>query len=450
LRYYPCVLSRAALCLSLGLVATGGLAHADGGIPDELQIFLPPARPHTIIATTTFGLLTSSDDGRTWQFVCELAISSTLVSLYQVGPPPDNAVYAAALAGLRVSRDDACTWGDPGGKLAGGLVPDLFPDPSNSNRVLAIARPLAPDGGMVPMGLFESSDGGRTFPNDSLYTDPQDGFLDSVEIAATAPKTVYLTFHHTVPTHPYLARTTDGGQTWTTLDEGALGAYVLRILQVDPNDAQTAYLRAQTTTGGDRLYITHDGGTTLRMALELSDPTATVIPMSAFLLRSDGALMVGTRSSGGKISTDGGQTFGPWPGAPHLRALAERAGAIYAAGDNVMDNFAIGVSHDKGATFSPVLTFDHICPPKACGMVQSACASTYQGLVELYSIPNNVCAEHATDASTTMHSGGCSVASAARGALHPGFVIAPLAGVGLGLTLAWRAASRRSARRRRG
>src|SRR5215471_9972240 len=116
-RYHLGVMLKAVL---IGLILLAAApARADGAFPDEMQIFLPPDQPHRIIVTTTFGILESTDDGQSWRWVCEQAVTPQLTAkLYQVGPPPDHVIYAATREAISISRDDACSFTLAGGTLA--------------------------------------------------------------------------------------------------------------------------------------------------------------------------------------------------------------------------------------------------------------------------------------------------------------------------------------------
>src|SRR5258706_13872277 len=100
--------------------------------------------------------------------------------------------------------------------------------------------------------------------------------------------------------------------------------------------------------------------------------------MSAFLRRSDGALIVGTQQSGAFISTDGGKSFSAWPNAPHLRALGERDGLLYAVANNAMDGYAVATSADGGAGWRPLGTFAAIKGPLAVGGIPNASQRPWQ------------------------------------------------------------------------
>src|SRR5262249_28810552 len=142
--------------------------------------------------------------------------------------------------------------------------------------------------------------------------------------------------------HPALVRSRDGGATWTTLDlEPMLGPTKFRIIGVDPTDPSTIYLRVmdQNVESG---AVSKDGGTTFTIGASV--PGGVI---SAFVRLASGTILVGgiaVADAVGFRSTDGGATFAPWAPVPHLRALAERGGKLYAAAKNYTDGWAIGVS----------------------------------------------------------------------------------------------------------
>src|SRR5262249_54273256 len=99
----------------------------------------------------------------------------------------------------------------------------------------------------------------------------------------------------------------------------------------------------------------------------------------------------GSRDMGAWISVDHGMTFNPWPNAPHLRALAERNGVLYAAGDNALDGFALGVSYDQGATWQGLVTFSRICGVLEWPNAQTGCAIPFQWVQAMFAISASAC-----------------------------------------------------------
>jgi len=391
--------------------------HAHGAFPDSGQLLVSSDRPNQIIVSANFGLLVSRDSGSTWRWVCENAIGPE-PSLFQLGPSPAFKLLAVSYNGLHVSADDACTWSLAGGALANASVLLAFPDPTNAQHVVAIARQRT-DSGTGPMVVVESVDGGATFGMTPLYIAASKDILSGVEVSRSEPDTMYATMYtyETTP-HPRLLRSVDRGGTWQTVDlVPVVGEKTVRLILVDPRDADVVYLRIFDSPG-DRLAIVRDGGATVELPLNLSGP------MSAFLLRADGVIIVSTKEKGASfLSTDGGRTFSAWANAPGVRGLAEVDGTIYAAADNFKDGFAVGRSRDNGQTWEPLLRFNSICGPVACENVEAVCAAPWRDLVALFGIEEKNCGRILPDTPSDPTSiSGCSCSLSTRS----GFDGAPL------------------------
>jgi MYXO-CTERM domain-containing protein len=386
------------------LVAVSGRARADGAFPDSMRILLPPDRPEQILVGTNFGLLVSSDAGAHFRLVCEEAIArgGENVTHYQMGPA--GSLYA--LSSVEITRsDDRCSWTPAAGAWREPFLTDVFPDPATPGHLFALALVPAP-GGTVS-ALFESRDGARF--GDPIYTAPMAVFLTGVENAARAPGRLYLTGFDFGLRRSVLIRSTDGLRTFEPVNlAGALGDGEARLAGVDPEDERIIYYRV-VDVDGDKLAISRDGGDTARVALAVEGE------MTAFLRRADGTLLVGTRAQGAFQSSDGGATFAPWPEAPHLRALGERDGVLYAVADNALDPFALGASRDGGKTWTPLLRFQGICGILSCSpFVRDTCAPAWTRLVELLGITARCDAERdaavrdaGADASVGKGGGGC-------------------------------------------
>lgn len=373
-----------ALVALLGPFA--GTARANNGIPGSLGILLPLDRPQSIGLATTFGLILSDDGGTTWSWTCEQAATS-MADVYVVGPPPADRFYARSpVTGLGFSDDDSCGWHSAGGALAGLKVSDFFPDAADPAHVLASAAPPN-DAGTGAASVYVSSDGGATFAAKPLYTAPAGAAIVGIEIARANPQIIYLTTY-TVGSSgydPVLVRSIDGGGTWTTVDLlGPLGSAIVRILAVDPADANLVYLRATGGTG-ETLAVTRDGGTTFATPLAVANGT-----VSAFARLASGTVLVGALinlagGGGGTMgagyrSTDGAVSFQPWTLAPqpHLVGLGERVvggqSTLYLSGKNYSDGWALAVSTDEGATVTPVMRYDQVAGIRPC--VQQLCLAT--------------------------------------------------------------------------
>lgn len=350
-----------AWVLSLGLAAS---ARADGAFPDSQSILLPSSRPEQILLSTNFGLLRSDDAGASWRWVCEEAIGPSAYS-YQVGPAPDHRLFAVTSTGLAVSDDQGCSF-----RMADGLKDpsDVFPDPGDPLRVLAVGKTPAPEPGRELQAVFASNDGGASFT--LAHAADAGVYISGLEIARSDRDVMYLTtsIYQDRGWRPGLERSADAGEHFAKhelLDQ--LGSVVPLLLAVDPTDPNRVYLRLQASGELDQFAIyAEPAGLAFR-------PFDLGARMSAFLLRSDGALLAASSTGANFISTDHGESFGRWDQPLHLRALAERDGQLYLAADELMDGVALAVSSDGGTTTRPLLRFEDVAGPLQCGDLPTRC-----------------------------------------------------------------------------
>jgi MYXO-CTERM domain-containing protein len=398
-------------------------ARADGAFPDAMRILLPATRPQELILTTNFGLVISQNGGRSWSFLCEEAVAEPgdLVVQYQLGPAPRQALFARSSDRLTSSADLGCSWTAGQGDWTN--LTDLFVDPTVPDHLFVLAL-VADASGTLASTLLQSGDGGRSFA--PLYRAEPGVILTGVENAVAAPATIYLSATVSMPSggvQPRLLRSVDGGKAFQVAELlAALGAHEPRIAAVDPVDPRTIYLRI-VDAAGDQLAISHDGGETAAPVLPLGGD------MSAFLRRSDGALLVGTAGHGAWMSRNGGKTFERWTQAPRLRGLGERAGLLYAVADNFQDGFAVASSSDGGASWTPVLRFADICAVAACASVCRGPLVTLMSLVGGGASCDGRAPEPPPDAAADVavagaKSGGCACAAGGGQSPGPGWLLA--------------------------
>jgi hypothetical protein len=417
-----------ALVIAAGTFAAANAARADGAFPDSLSLLVPVDRPHRIALATNFGLISSNDDGTTWTWVCEGPLTNCS-TLYSAGAAPADRLFALSADSLVFSDDDACEWTVAGGDVAMGGVVDAFPYAQDAARVLAVVSPNGV-GSATTYTVVESHDGGSTFDS-VLYTAMSGDLVSGVEASRTDPDTIYVTLAAGEAFAPALALTTDGGATWSSVDLSAtLGASsTIRLVAVDRTNPARVFLRVgmlaaeglavfDATTGTVTVPVMFPGGL-----------------MTAFVQTAEGPLVVAGRANSDDgpafRSLDGGQSWQPVSGAPHVRALAERDGTIYVAADNTADGYAVGVSKDLGVTFEPLMRFNQVGSIAAC--VRAACQTVCASEVSAGLWPASMCTA-APEAPKAAGGGGC----ATGGAAPPNGVI-----LCVGLLLAALAARRR-------
>jgi hypothetical protein len=336
--------------------AQSALAWGNGALPATIQVLLPPGAPKTIVVATTFGLITSADDGATWGWICEHD-EGDQGKAYQLAAPPGARILGLATEGLVRSDDLACGWSFLLERST-ALPYDYFPDPVDPDRVLALA--LLRDG-MLTSAIIQLTVGAAGMH--VLYSAPMGVELNTVEIARANPRIVYATLRTQGGTQSArLARSDDAGGTWTLVTP-APAVPELGIVAIDGADPETLWFRVRTDSG-DELQVSRDGGKTLALALAPAGRN-----MTSFVRLPNGHLLIGWQDvEHGFIdrSTDGGKSFAPLATPLHPRALAERDGKVYAATDAVADEYALAVSADEGTSWTRVMAFADVTAIAAC------------------------------------------------------------------------------------
>jgi len=355
-----------------------------------------------------FGLMASDDLGATWRYVCEpwvttgssdpLAVVNVL--FYQVAA--GGAVLANTTAGaLNRSDDGGCTWTRSSGAIDTAAVTDHFPSPTDPSFVVAVTTP--PSGS----SLWASHDGGKTFASPALYT--ASALISSVEIARSAPATLYAALFAAGAAR--LVRTADSGQSWTAYDLPSVNGVAPqpRILAIDPEDADTVYLRLLAPPY-DAIAVASGGGQSVQIVLTVTGA------FSAFTRASDKTLYAGTPDGKLYIRPPQG-TFAAPIAAPRFRCLGQRPGTsdLYACADMFQDGFSVGVSRDGGKTFQKVMRLPELQGPFSCAPAQTACAAHWARIQNVFAADAGT---SPPDGGTTTTGGkGGSCASAGAGAL---------------------------------
>jgi MYXO-CTERM domain-containing protein len=358
--------------VSLGLSAAR--ARANGALPATIQVLLPAAAPKTIVVSTNFGLVTSTDAGTSWSWTCEHDLGMQ-GSAYQMGAPPTGRLLALATAGLVESTDLACGWSLVMDDQT-AYAEDYFPDPADPTRVLVLGILRSQQRAYAVLELKLPPSGPGTIT--TLYTPPVGDELTTVEVARSNRQIIYATIRAPNGVDPArVIRTEDGGKTWTESKPDPT-ITDLGILAVDNMAPNTIYFRVRGTDG-DELWVSRDGGKTVTKVM------APMLVMSAFVQLPNGHVLVGWLDiDRGYLdrSTDSGATFSRLSTQLHPKSLAERGGKLYMALDFLVDGDALSVSSDEGATWSRAMGLDQVVAAASCAAARSACVSQCQALVK--------------------------------------------------------------------
>ncbi|MEP6831751.1 MAG: hypothetical protein ABJB74_00095, partial [Gemmatimonas sp.] len=228
------------------------------------------------------GVYKSTNGGTTWTF---MGLRETQhIGRIQIDPRNANTVYVAALGpawkaggdrGLYKTTDGGTTWKliKAGANTKTGAV-DVQIDPSNPD-VLYLSMweryrtPYSANSGGQGSGLFKSTDAGTTWTEmkGNGYPEGAKGRI-GIAISHSNPQIVYAlteassmapgpqTFQRN-PAANGLYRTTDGGKTWTQMNNYNTRPFYYSQVRVDPKNSDRVYFSST------QLQVSNDGGKTL-------------------------------------------------------------------------------------------------------------------------------------------------------------------------------------------
>ena len=382
-------------------------AHANGRYPKADQLVLAPDDPRLLAVRTTFGLLLSRDAGQNWDWICERAIGYSGVQDPTIGLMASGTIIASLSEGIARSSDRGCNWAYSDAPLGGSPVIDL------SVRKAAPAQALALVWDAQRIGyssrILASEDNGRSFGAYGRPIDPT-VLVTTLDSAADDPRRLYASGTRSVDgvRSGLLFTSDDAGEHWSehTLPFDPKLEQGVYIAAVDPEDADTVYLRTSSATVS-RLLVTHDAGRQISVVYSGS--------LLAFALSPDGEQLYFGGEDGLHAGLKGASTFEKRANL-RLLCLAATADTLYACSDE-RSGFTLGASSDGGFEFQPLLHLQTVRGPLACSAAE--CESDWPLVRAQLGIPTPSAPGAAGDAGSDAganSAGGGSDASGAGGA----------------------------------
>jgi hypothetical protein len=346
-------------CLSAALALAAGVALANGTAqPDSVSFFADATAPGDFAMNATFGFLFSDDAGASWEWTCHEAVIGDAAFTPGSWRSPTGAFYVTTplLLGndpsLTLWRSDhrGCNWvGNE--SLRNESVRALAFRPGDDTTVLAIGSRT---GGIA--AAWRSTDAGITFGAPLLEV-PEHVF-NTVHYAPSDPQRLYVAaIKQTVPQDSTLYRSDDGGGNWTPIPFTQFDQPPIRVLAVDPLNADVIWLRNDSAI--DRVFRSTNGG--LAFSLVHSIDTDVV----GMALTDAGATqwLAVSRADGLLHATTASPAFLPVPGSPIARCVEAEGDAVYVCAHPYEDPYSAAVTFDGGATFDTAMTFQRISGP---------------------------------------------------------------------------------------
>ncbi len=363
--------SRLAKSFALGLTGLLFLcqpARANGRFPRASQLVVDRADPAHLLVSATYGLLTSTDAGRSWSLICEAGYGSVgtedaAVAIMQ------GTLIVGVHNGLSIAADGSgCAFDWAESPLARIPTIDVAIDPGEPSHALALAAAAnVEDGGFsFDTGLSESVDNGKSW---QLTGAPlaQDLEAFTVDPAPSLPKRVYVSGISVASSqNGLIERSDDRGATWQRWPiEASPPGSLPFIAAVDPQDAETVYVRV--TRGAEVLLVSNDGARSWRTIYSAASPIV------GFALAPDGSKVALGTKDGIFVAHTSDYVFQQTNSiAP--TCLTWSAAGLYACAQETTVGFSIALSGDDGAHFSPLYHLALECGPKCAAASPTALA----------------------------------------------------------------------------
>jgi len=250
----------------LGLLAvlSSQPAWANGRFPRAQRLVQDPARPEIMALYGTYGLLIS-DDGRSWQHVCEAATGPFSGEAPLLELLPGARLVLSSETGLRSSVGSACDWQALLEPALPSSVSDITRDPSDGDALWALIS--EPD---VELGyqtaLQRSADAGATWTASQRVPLEVVAQGITLDVPTARASSVYVSGLDRAKQGVF-ARSDDAGETWAAWP-----------LAGTSSDA-TPYLAAIDSSDADRIFVRTDA---------LKDHEGQLQPDDALLFSNDG------------------------------------------------------------------------------------------------------------------------------------------------------------------
>lgn len=346
--------------MSAALITLPNAASANGRYPAAGQVAVDPSNSAHVVVRATYGLLSTTDKGGTWGWICEGAVGFGGNEDPMVGVTTDGTVLAGLFNGLTASHDKGCTWEFAGGDLAGKYATDLSVEKVDPSRAVAITSNGVSANQFLTQ-LWESVDNGATWTQAGV--DLPSEFLGlNVDVAPSDTSRVYVSGRYGAPLYPgALLRSPDRGKTWEKLDiPGSDDSHLPYLSAVDPSNPGTLYLRLDGDPV-DALLVSNDGGDSWSTAFESTGS------LYGFALSPDGSTVYIGGGKDGLWRAPASTLAFQKVSAIQVRCLYATDEGLYACGDEFQDGFTVGLSKDEGATFQPFMHLGAPCGPLECG-----------------------------------------------------------------------------------
>lgn len=432
---------------ALVAVTAAGSASANGRYPYSQQLVVDPSDATRLWQRTTYGALTSSNDGKAWSWLCEQGVGYGTAEDPMFGATATGALLVASVNGMLTTPDHGCSWTtmpDFGKRLINDLAVS-----SDGNHVVALTTSITTSNAF-DLVVYRSDDAGAHFHAlGPALSEDIDGL--TIEMAASDPMRLYASGVANIGTVPdagalpgsavgdagkgangVLLRSKDGGATWRRIPVVTASAGQPFIAAVHPTNPDVLYVRV-AGPGSDEgqsvqsfLLYSEDGGDHFREVLRES------ADMLGFALSKDGTTVFA--GFGDSYALNGERPVDPSvlglyrasandfaftrTVVGQVGCLFQDTSRLYVCGDHVTSGFELGVSTDDGATVQALYDWGNAlqgpleCP--ASSEVTRTCTPQWPPICDQLGPCSLDAGTASTSGATNSARGGCDCGSPGR------------------------------------
>lgn len=391
-------LASCVAALAFGLYVSS--VCANGRFPAANQLVINPTDERQFLVRTTFGLVETTDAGKSFRWICEGVISEDGVRDPPVAVTGDGTfVVAVPFEGVAVSHDHGCSWAYAPAPLADQFAVDVTLDPTNASGLLALTSTadtqVPPENPAEYINLLVSTaDNARSWKLTGAPL-PRDFIAAAFELAPSRPQRIYASGLAGDPAAPVIERSDDAGASWmrfaVPVSDPAVGVFVTAIHPRDPNRLWVRVLFAPDSNdmSPTSLYRSDDGGS------NWTEVARTVDSMFGFAVSPDGETLAYGSLHGVFAGDASGQSFEPL-GSFANRCLTWSRAGLYACATEPADRFAVGIMRSQSPTFDPLYRLADTCPQECPDNSPFAltCREAWSqplGIAELTEAQTNAC-----------------------------------------------------------
>ena len=360
------------------------LSFANGRFPLADQLVVDPQDPSHLVLRTTYGVLSSSDSGGSWGWVCEKAVGYGGTQDPAIGVLADGTVLAGIFEGLSITHDRGCSWAFAQAPLDKEYVIDVSVHRDEPSKAVAITSTGMGTGFHVI--LAETSDNGVTWTQAGIAIS-SDMISLTVDVAPSKTDRVYVSGVVGKAYEPAIERTDDRGMTWTRMYfDAAYAKDTPYIAAIDPTNPDRVYVRL-SGSDTDHLLFSEDGAQTF------TEIFSTASDILGFALSPDGKrVAIGSNVEGILIASTTDHAFQK-VSSVQSRCLTWTNAGIYTCANEFADKFTLGLSTDEGKNFTILYNLPKVCPLE-CSMGAPAtteCTAAWAALAATLNVDQAAC-----------------------------------------------------------